>query len=1298
LAFTLPLAGQQQIELSTQTKGTLPLARGGTNQTAWTAARCVRVNAGGTALESAAADCGTGGGAPAWDTITAPTAADLSLSMASWKSTFTSGSATSTNNIWNFLDIASNTGTGYLFTINTAASSTLKPFRICYRGTTDCVTFDTNVLQATGAATIVANSATLATTATTANAGDSATSFFSTGLLEVAIGGTGSAPAADDQVLTSDSTSAATWKSIPDCNTGSMLTYETTGNTWGCEADDVGAGGGDAITVNTTAVVDPDFIDTAQISVDENLVPTPDTISLNIVGNSIGPTQIDETAAYTFTSVTNSITGASFIGPTADPADSGVFRLSNAETGLCWEAAPASTDVCLTVDASEIVQVSGGTLDGADLSSGSVTATQLGTDSVRADELNATGVEAELEAVLDLPELQGQIGDAQIADAAVDGGTGGEIADNTITAADVDETGAFSFSSATNAFTGASFTGPTADPADAGVLRCSNNETCMAAELATPGTDATFKLNTSDQWELSKTLYVNATGDSALTVGSASSTTAGYATIFGGDGAANIEPPQIRFVPSPAASGDDTFLQAGGVGGCLGLSSASSSADTTNCILDMTTARAVSAKTIAGLGSGTTHGTANFVSVNRHATDCTSITDGVDGEQCWEKDADTIYVCEPTAGGCDTAGEWIRVTAAGAGGDSITVNTAAVVDPDFIDTAQISVDENLVPTPDTIAWNIVGNSIGPTQIDETAAYTFTSVTNSITAATFIGPTADPADSGILRASNAEKALCWEASAAGTDVCLEADASEIIQITGGTLDAADLSGTVPDASVDGANEAGEIDIDNLAGLTDVGAAITKTTADIIVSGVEVDYDAGASNAWPRLLNEATPTATDCDAAGEAGRLLFDPDLDTNGSVMVCTGTGGWKDVDDDGGAGGGSWSDLSAPTAAVSMVSSADAETETHDFQSAFATDRFIIKSSTGNPTAGDLVSIEAHDTDVTPLRVTSGAGTSLTINPGTGDWIETNSNTNGGFQWIPNGTGDYLFGVGSAFTLTFNAGATDPVLTLDSSIFNVSTGTIQQGGTAVGITTSPSTGGTAPNWSSQVLNIPLAATASVTAGLLAKTEYDTFNAKQAALNTVESATIGAGGGATVTLTGNVSGTDSVITFGSSSVDVTMGTLKQGGTAVLTSVGDTDIAAGAVDGGNLGEIADGTIDDDDVAAELDTLKKSITILSPVTGFTNQVQLEFGQAVTLTEVSCSVAAATSVTIQLDERARATPNTAGVDVLTGTLACDVDSQTTTSFSNATIAADVPLNLQITAVSGTPGAVRIHIKATID
>lgn len=48
-----------------------------------------------------------------------------------------------------------------------------------------------------------------------------------------------------------------------------------------------------------------------------------------------------------------------------------------------------------------------------------------------------TTTETNIEAVVDLPGLQGQIGDAQIADAAVDGGSGGEITDASVTADDL---------------------------------------------------------------------------------------------------------------------------------------------------------------------------------------------------------------------------------------------------------------------------------------------------------------------------------------------------------------------------------------------------------------------------------------------------------------------------------------------------------------------------------------------------------------------------------------------------------------------------------------------------------------------------------------------------------------------------------------------------------------------------------------------------------------------------------------------------------------------------------------------
>jgi hypothetical protein len=67
------------------------------------------------------------------------------------------------------------------------------------------------------------------------------------------------------------------------------------------------------------------------------------------------------------------------------------------------------------------------------------------------------------------------------------------------------------------------------------------------------------------------------------------------------------------------------------------------------------------------LTNKTVAGGSNDLSVRTHATNCTALTDGVSGELCYEQDADTIYACEPTAGACDTAGEWRATSSAGSG-------------------------------------------------------------------------------------------------------------------------------------------------------------------------------------------------------------------------------------------------------------------------------------------------------------------------------------------------------------------------------------------------------------------------------------------------------------------------------------------------------------------------------------------------------------------------------------------------------------------------------------------------------
>lgn len=114
-------------------------------------------------------------------------------------------------------------------------------------------------------------------------------------------------------------------------------------------------------------------------------------------------------------------------------------------------------------------------------------------------------------------------------------------------------------------------------------------------------------------------------------------------------------------------------------------------------------------------------------------------------------------------------------------------------------------------------------------------------------------------------------------------------------------------------------------------------------------------------------------------------------------------------------------------------------------------------------------------------------------------------------------------------------------------------------------------------------------------------------------------------------------------------------------------------------------------------ELYTDIKSATLISPTTTDDGLVQLKFPTAVTITRISCSTNSGSS-TIQFDERAEATPDTSGTDVMTSALVCDTDNEATTSFTNASIAANAPMSLDVDAIGGTPGVLRISVEYTKD
>ncbi|MBI1941544.1 MAG: hypothetical protein HYS33_08575, partial [Acidobacteria bacterium] len=132
-------------------------------------------------------------------------------------------------------------------------------------------------------------------------------------------------------------------------------------------------------------------------------------------------------------------------------------------------------------------------------------------------------------------------------------------------------------------------------------------------------------------------------------------------------------------------------------------------------------------------------------------------------------------------------------------------------------------------------------------------------------------------------------------------------------------------------------------------------------------------------------------------------------------------------------------------------------------------------------------------------------------------------------------------------------------------------------------------------------------------------------------------------------------------------------------------------------GNGTNFVGGQVSSNQLATANKTVTKSIVIFEPTTSDTNKIQLYWPAAVTLQRIACSADTGT-VSINFDERAEATPNTAGTNTLASALVCDTDSQVTTSFSDSGIAVDVPYNLQITATSGTPTVVRIHVKAQVN
>lgn len=152
-----------------------------------------------------------------------------------------------------------------------------------------------------------------------------------------------------------------------------------------------------------------------------------------------------------------------------------------------------------------------------------------------------------------LSDMQGQIGDTQTADGAIDGGTGGEVADNTLTAADIDETVAYNFSNAGNIFIG---TKAVLDSIRfAGVNKISANNDTLYFYRKSDGAFQ-FKLWLGDVPATDEILKIGAGRIASWQADAVSGGAGGYSTVQE-EGSGLTQRATINFVGSSATAADD---------------------------------------------------------------------------------------------------------------------------------------------------------------------------------------------------------------------------------------------------------------------------------------------------------------------------------------------------------------------------------------------------------------------------------------------------------------------------------------------------------------------------------------------------------------------------------------------------------------------------------------------------------------------------------------------------------------------------------------------------------------------
>ena len=118
----------------------------------------------------------------------------------------------------------------------------------------------------------------------------------------------------------------------------------------------------------------------------------------------------------------------------------------------------------------------------------------------------------------------------------------------------------------------------------------------------------------------------------------------------------------------------------------------------------------------------------------------------------------------------------------------------------------------------------------------------------------------------------------------------------------------------------------------------------------------------------------------------------------------------------------------------------------------------------------------------------------------------------------------------------------------------------------------------------------------------------------------------------------------------------------------------------------------------------TSTKTIAILQPTTSDSGLLNFQVTRASNVVRVSChTIGAGSTATINLNKRSETSPGTSGTDILSSGLVCDDNSQTScasgcdvNTITSPSLSASQLVSLTISAVSGNPQAVTVHVEIT--